>query len=479
MASRDLREWLKKVEEVGELKKIDGAHWDEEIGALMFLARNKQTDYPAVLFDNIKDYPKGYRVVTAMFSSRKRMSLTAYCQQGGSDLELVDMLRRKMRDNEPIPPKVVQGGPVLENIQNGKDIDLFKFPVPKWYPHDRGRYIGTGHAIVTKDPEEGWINVGTYRTMICDKSTVVTMIEPGQHGRLHREKYFKKGKPMPAVIIPGGDPILHMIGSLDVAYGLSEYDYAGGLAGEPMEVIEGPATGLPIPANAEIAVEVEYLPDDLRDEGPIREFTATYSGGHFSLPAGKVLTVMHRNDPIICGRVTRGRTLESEGVNAWMIAKSASIWNQMEKAGVPGVRGVWCHPMGMCMWVVVSIKKMYRGHAKQVGLMATSVPAGNYYGRYVIVVDDDINPSSDYDVIWALSMRSDPVSSIDIIRNARAGMLDPAIRGAGRGLTSEAIIDATIPFDWSPEEKMRVQRAGTDSALAEKLKKRYGKALYE
>jgi 4-hydroxy-3-polyprenylbenzoate decarboxylase len=479
MSNRDLREWLEKAKEMGELKLINGANWDEEIGRLMLLARNKQTDSPAILFDNVTGYPKGYRVLTSMLSTKRRLSMTAHCSEGKSDLEFVDLLRRKMRDNKLVPPKVVQSGPLLQNVQRGKDIDLFKFPVPKWYPYDGGRYIGTGHAIVTRDPDDGWVNIGCYRTMVFDKNTVVTMIEPGQHGRLHREKYFTRGKPMPAVIIAGGDPILHMVGSMDVAYGVSEYDYIGGLAGAPMEVIEGPATGLPVPANAEVAIEVEYLPDEVRTEGPIREFTGTYSGGQMSLPAGRVLSVMHRNEPILCGRTARGRSLVSDGINSWMVQKSASLWNQLEMAGIPGIKGVWCHPMGTCMWVVVSLKQMYRGHVKQAGLMAATIQAGNYYGRYVIVVDEDINPTSDWEVIWALSMRSDPVKSIDIIRDTRAGMLDPAIIGEGRGLTSKAIIDATVPFHWSLEEKKAVQRSKDDPALIEKLKQKYGQTLYE
>ena len=479
MSSRDLREWLKRVEEIGELKNIDGANWDEEIGMLMHFARNKHTDRPAILFDKIKGYPRGYRVLTSMLGTRRRLSATAYCPEGKSDLELVDLLRRKMRDNRPMSPKVVKTGPVLENVQKGKDIDLLKFPVPKWYPHDSGRYIGTGHAIVTRDPDENWVNLGTYRTAVSDKHTVITHIEPGQHGRLHREKYFARGKPMPAVIIAGGDPIVHLVAQMDVPYGVGEYDYAGGLVGKPLEVIEGPATGLPIPANAEIAVEVEYVADDLRAEGPIREFTGTYAGGRRPQPAGRVLTVMHRNDPILCGRTTRGKGPVSDGINSWMIVKSASIWNQLEMAGVPGIKGVWSHPMGTCMWIVVSISQMYLGHAKQVGAMTATIPAGNYYGRYVIVTDEDINPASDSDVIWALCMRSDPVRSIDVIRNARAGMLDPAIIGEGRGLTSIAIIDATIPFQWSLEDKRAIQRAKDGQVLTEKLKRKYGEALYE
>jgi len=116
-------------------------------------------------------------------------------------------------------------------------------------------------VIITRDPDDGWVNVGCYRVMVYDCNTLGMNISPGKHGRMHRAKYFEKGKPCPVVACFGVDPLLHMIATRPEPYGKCEFDAVGGIKGEPVEVIEGEITGLPIPAYAEIAVDAEILPD--------------------------------------------------------------------------------------------------------------------------------------------------------------------------------------------------------------------------
>ena len=479
---KDLRDWLQKVEEMGELKKFDGVDWNQELGLIMFLARTKDTDAPVVLFDNIKGYPEGYRVLVNRTNSRGRLAMVCRVKTPETDVELVDRLRHKIRDIKLTPPRVVKDGTVLQNVLKGDDIDLFKFPTPMFSPEDGGRYIGTGLAIVTRDPDDGWINLGAYRTMISDKNTVLTLIEPGQHAELHRKKYFERGKPMPAVIICGGDPLLHVLASWQLPYGKGEYDYAGGIMGRPVEVIEGPTTGLPIPADAEIAIEVEYLPDEVRDEGPFAEWTFCYGSGARPEPAGRVTCVLHRDDPILFGKFGAGKSRRGGAGDRLVynaITKAASIWNELEAAGVPDVKGVWCHPVGMHNWIVVSIKQRYAGHSKQAGLIAAACAGGNYYGRFVIVVDDDIDPSFDWDVIWAMQMRSDPERSIQIVKGLRTGKLDTAFVPEERQVNSKAIIDATTPFEWSPENRALQQQARSDKAARRQVIDRWGSALFE
>ncbi len=479
MSYKDLRDWLRKVEEMEELKRLDGIDWDEEIGLIRFLARTKKTDAPAVLFDNIKGYPRGYRILTGAPSSKRRLLMTAHAREATTNMEIVDSLREKMKNNKPIPPKVVKTGPVLENVQKGKDIDLFKFPVPKWHKYDAGRYIGTFNCVVTRDPDEGWVNLGTYRSMIYDKNTILNFMDPGQHGRIHRDKYFARGQAMPVVFLFGCDPILPLMGGTEAPWGVSEYDYAGGLKGEPIEVIEGEYTGLPIPAAAEIAIEAEALPDEAKVEGPFAEFTGHYGSAPRPEPVIKVKSVMHRNDPILLGLLGAGlspKGLTSDRVNHLSMIKSANIWNQLEEAGIPDIKGVWVHPAGFYMWVVVSIKQRYPGHAKQVAMMASACVAGDYYGRYVIVVDEDIDPSYDFGVIWALGNRSNPERSLDIVREMRGGLLDVGVPPGERGLTSKALINACIPYD-QLETFPRVARF--DPELRKKVIDKYGDALFE
>jgi 4-hydroxy-3-polyprenylbenzoate decarboxylase len=360
---------------------------------------------------------------------------------------------------------VVKKGPILENVLSGKDVDLLKFPVPFMHELDGGRYIGTGCLVVTRDPEEGWVNLGTYRGMVHDRSSMGLYISPGKHGRIHRQKYFDQGKPCPVVICVGQDPVLFMVSGNEVDYGVSEYDYAGGLKGIPIEVIEGKATGLPFPAHAEIVIEGFMHPQDVMKEGPFGEWTGYYASSTRPEPVVRVENIYHRNNPILC--CARPGRPPSDYSLAKCFVKAALIWDQVEKAGVPDVRGVWCHEAGGGRLLnIISIKQRYPGHAKQAALVASQVHAGAYLGRYVIVVDEDIDPTSTFDVLWALTTRSDPVESIDILRRCWSGPLDPRIQPGKKGFNSRAIIDACRPFEWmkdfppvaesSPELKKKV-----------------------
>ena len=463
---KDLRDWLEIVDGLGELKKIDRADWNLEMGTLAELvARESKGPVPAILFDRIKDYPKGYQVLFAQNASFKRMALNLGLPLDLAGLDLVHAFRQKLAGHKPIPHKVVKSGPILENVLSGKDVDLLKFPVPFMHELDGGRYIGTACLVVTKDPEEGWVNLGTYRGMVHDKSSMGLYISPGKHGRIQRQKYFDQGKPCPVVISVGQDPVLFMVSGNEVDYGISEYDYAGGLKGSPIEVIEGKATGLPFPASGEIVIEGFMHPEDVMKEGPFGEWTGYYASSTRPEPVVRVQNIYHRNNPILC--CARPGRPPSDYSLAKCFVKAALIWDQVEKAGVPDVKGVWCHEAGGGRLLnIISIKQRYPGHARQAALVASQVHAGAYLGRYVIVVDEDIDPTNTFDVLWALTTRSDPVESIDILRRCWSGPLDPRIQPGKKGFNSRAIIDACRPFEWmkdfppvaesSPELKKKV-----------------------
>ncbi|HWP35295.1 MAG TPA: UbiD family decarboxylase, partial [Thermodesulfobacteriota bacterium] len=440
--------WLVRVEELGELKRIEGAHWKLEMGAITeLLARRGPTPPPAVLFDKVPGYPPGFRTIFCLTGSIKRMALTLGLPIVQSGIELVRAYRDRLRTLTPIPPKVVSDGPILENVDEGDRVNLLKFPVPLHHEQDGGRYIGTACIVMTRDPDEGWVNLGTYRGMVHDEKTVGVYISPGKHGRIHRQKYFERGKPCPVAVCVGQDPLLFLAAGNEVPYGMSELDYAGGFKGRPIEVIEGRYTGLPIPAHAEIAYEGFMYPGEGKDEGPFGEWTGYYASGERSEPFIRVQAVYYRNDPILtCARPSRPPSDYSFSKG---IVKSALIWDELEKIGIPNVKGVWCHEAGGGrLFNVVSIKQAYPGHARQAALAAAQTHAGAYLGRYVIVVDDDIDPSNTFDVIWAIATRSDPAESIDIIRRAWSGPLDPRIRPGQKGFNSRAIIDACRPYEW-------------------------------
>lgn len=446
---RDLREFIEEVEKMGELRTITGAHWDLEIGRITTLLCQKQ-DAPVVLFDQIPEYSKGYRVLVNAVGSRRTLALCLGLPYSQSDMESLKAWREKLKTLKGIPPKVVTDGPVLENVFEGKDVNLWKFPVPKWNKLDGGRFIGTGSITILRDPDEGWVNLGTYRVMVHDESKAGFFIAPGRHGHIIREKYFARGQTCKVAVSLGQEPQLFLVSSMDIPYGMPEYDFAGGLKGEPIEVIESGYSGLPIPAQAEIVIEGEARLGETLEEGPFGEWPGYYGSGSRQEPVINVKRVMHRNDPIMLG-VPPGKPPWSTN-RVTSFNRSAAIWGELEAAGVPDIRGVWCHPAAAGrMFIIISIKQRYPGHARQAGLVASSCHAGGNVGRYTIVVDEDIDPTNTDDLLWALSSRSDPAGDIEILRRCWSTPLDPLVRKGAPSLNTRAVIDACRPYEWLDE----------------------------
>lgn len=442
----DLRSWLDKVDQLGELRCVDGATWQEDIGLITEVVGHTRGS-PAVLCDKIPGHEPGYRVLINPFHSYKRIATTLGLPPDADIWTALRMWRERLINSKPVAPVEVASGPITENVLVDDQVDVLKFPTPLWHEADGGRYIGTASGDITRDPDTGQINIGTYRVMVHDKNRVGFYISPGKHGRIHREKYFAKGEPCPLVVVTGMNPLLYMASCTEVPPTLSEYEWAGGLRGEPMEFIKGRVTGLPIPADAEIALEGYAYPNEKLLEGPFGEWTGYYASASREEPVLHVKALYHRNNPIIVGSPPNRPPDEQSHYRAF--TRSALMWEEIEKAGVPDVTGVWCHEAGGSrLFVAVSIKQRYYGHSRQAMHIAAMCHTGAYLGRYVVVVDEDIDVTDLEQVIWAMCTRSDPERSIDFIKRAWSGPLDSAIRPEEKGFNSRALIDATRPWEW-------------------------------
>lgn len=381
MGYRDLREWLNQVESFGELRTIEGADWDLEIGAITEMARKESKVAPCILFDAIHDYPKGYRLAVGLLNSIKRVALTTRMPLDLPPMEFVKAWRQRVREMKPIPPREVKDGPFMENIWEEKDVDILRFPTPRYNIGDGGRYIGTGHITISRDPEEGWVNIGTYRIMIHDEKSLGLYISPGRHGRIQMEKYFAQNRAFPVAVAIGYDPVIFMASAFEVPYGVSEYDFAGGLRGEPLEVVRLERCGLPVPATAEVVIEGECLPLERKAEGPFGEWTGYYASSVRDEPVLRVHRVYFRSDPIMTGAPPSRPPTEATFYKSFW--RSAMIWEELERAGVPDVVGVWCPPEGNTrLFTVVSIRQRYPGHARQARSHRVSVSCGGLSGPF-------------------------------------------------------------------------------------------------
>jgi len=227
----------------------------------------------------------------------------------------------------------------------------------------------------------------------------------------------------------------------------SEYDYYGGINGAPIELFKSDVTGLPLPARAEIILEGFVYPDETFAEGPFGEFTGYYARPGGATPYVRVEKVRFRNNPTLtCALMADGPANEC-GL-FWAALRSAAIWSDLLKLGIPGIQGVWSIPEAAGWGItVVSIKQMYAGHAPQVMALAAQCTGGAYFGKYVIVVDDDIDPSNVGQVLWAMATRSRPAQSIDILRETWSTFLDPSLNPPEiRPWGSKALINACMDY---------------------------------
>ncbi|MEJ3744416.1 UbiD family decarboxylase [Actinomycetes bacterium KLBMP 9797] len=444
-----LRTFISAVEEFGELSRVPGASWDLEIGAIAELSYRAPRPL-ALLFSDIPGYPTG-RVLTGSTGSARRLGHALRLGADLDDAALVEALRGKPTEwaagAARYPVRPVDDAPLLANEVPGDQVDLLAFPVPRWHAHDGGRYIGTGCFVVTSDPETGVHNGGCYRMEVQDEGRSATIAAvPGKHGAQDIARWFAREGRAPVTVSFGHDPLLLIVGGTEVPRGVSELAYAGAVLGERVPVVYGPDTGLPIPAGSELAIEGWLRPDLTREEGPFGEWTGYYSGKRRPDLAMEITRLYHRDDPILLG-APPGRPPHDYSYMR-TVMKSAMIHDELVATGVPGVTGAWAHEAGGGrLFIAVAIEQRHAGHARQVGYLAAQLPAAAYMNRYVVVVDDDIDPANLEQVVWAMSTRTDPAQDIEILKRSWGSKLDPMLPEGAPLHNSRAVIDACRPWE--------------------------------
>lgn len=442
---KDLREFIAEVEKLGALRRVEGADPRFEIGGITEVAAG-QPDCPAILFDNIKGFARGFRIFTNATTNVQRAALALGLDPTLRPLDALKAWMEKRKTLQPHPPITVAHAAFLENKFTGADVDLARLPAPVWHRHDGGPFIGSGSIVIMRDPEGGWINASIYRIQVHGRNKVTVQFDHlGRHGAIIAKKYWDQGKPCPLAVVHGEDPALFIAGFEYLPGGQSEYEFAGAIKGAPIELIAGPQTGLPLPAHAEIIFEGQLLPmsETTLPEGPFGEFTGYYAADARPGPVMEVTAVYHRNDPILLG----SPPMKPPRFHFGLPFRAATIWQNLEAGGVTDVVGAWQHVSQLM--TVVALRQRYDGHAKRAALVAA---AHSYMARIIVVVDDDVDPSNLADVMWAVATRCEPSEGIDIVRNAWSSALDPRISAddKGRGVTShsKAIIEACRPFAW-------------------------------
>lgn len=453
--TEDLRSALDKLRAAGELAEVRGeVHWDRELGTVTREVLRRKG--PALLFSNITGYSQPDarcgRLATSMLASYRRMALLIGFDEQPEHRQLIDHVLRK--NSERVEPVLLGDGEVQHTVVTGDDVDLEELPVPRWHHLDGGRYINTFGAVITKDPDDGSVNVGVYRGMIAGRNKIAVLLMPSQHWGLHWAKHLKHGRPMQVACVYGWHPIMDFLAGSPIPKGVCEYDVMGAYLGAPVPLVRCRTVDLEVPASAEIVVEGTIDPDPMSYllEGPFGEFTGYISDVPSPRPVITVSAVTHRQNPIFRGTL-EGSLPGASGENSHMssIQRAAIAWQLLNTLGVPGIRDVYVHPVTNGTTIVVQINKVNEGHAKWVATALWSSNAALFRYKNVIVVDEDIDPS-DYSAIdWAIAYRVRPgTDDLVTFPGTFGSPLDPStpledrsVADLGAGLWNRLLIDAT------------------------------------
>ena len=290
--STSLRSFIETLSNAGRLVRVrETTHWRFDLGRI---TRENKTP---LLFENIAEYP-GQRVFTNGLRDIGLIGLAFGLEGRISREDLIAEVRQRVA--KPVSPRVVETGPVLENILQGSGINLLSLPVPHWNEKDCGRYLGTWHINVTKDPETGARNVGVYRMQLLGPNQATVSTAPESHLAQHVARAERDGRALPMAVAIGVSEAVIVAAAAAYPYGMDEYELAGGLQQKALELIRCQTVNLEVPAHAEIVIEGLIQPGVRVQDGPYFDYTGTTdtNPGAFLFEATRIV---FRNDPIFRG----------------------------------------------------------------------------------------------------------------------------------------------------------------------------------
>ena len=418
---QDLRGYLELLESVGLLKRVKAqVDLKHEIGAIC--ARSIDRRGPALLFENIKGY-HGMPLVCNILSTTEQLAVAF-----GTDPDEDQIYARIVHGMENrVKSLIRQGGPCKEEIIKGDAIDVYKFPTPYWHELDGGQYIGTTAGCITRDPDTGILNMGSYRVMIKDTDRLATNIRgphpiggrkaaswssPGDMGAAeHIMRNEAKGVATPIALALGMDTLLTLASGSSVPpdqHGHTEFEAAGAWRGSPTELVQCETSDLLVPAHAEIIIEGEIVPKARTPEGPHGESTGFY-GDNPEAFVIKVKCITHRREPMSYGLICRvledyPRTLLRSGSFQTLLVR---------KSGLTNIRQAYLPEVGRLGMVVISAEIRDAEEPKRIMKAAWE----NGGARWIIVVDEDCDVRNWNDVMWRVC--SAAVVERDVIEGPR------------------------------------------------------------
>jgi 2,5-furandicarboxylate decarboxylase 1 len=439
-----MRTWIAELEAAGELIRIDKLVDPlTQMGSLLYQSREK-----ALLFEKL---PHGWRSL-GQAPANVRHAAIAF---GATEETVIPLLAEKLGTR--IPPVMVATGPVKEVKLKQGEFDLTQLPVHVAGLRDGGPVIGSG-LVVTKDPDTGQRNLSFHRLQIKGPSKSGILLYP-RHTWKNYLKYQARNEPMPVAIFIGHHPLYYVAAATTAAYGVDEFEIAGGFLGEAVRLVKCETVDLEVPADAEIVLEGHIPPHYREEEGPFSEFQDYYVTGTGKNPVVEYQYMTRRHDAIF-KNLQNGS--EMEGCTFHKIPMSATIFRRLKDVGgganlhnvmvLPGVFAV-----------VVQMTQRYYGEAKN--LMLAALSSEYHHPKIAIAVDADVDIFNHTELMWALATRVNPEKDVVIIPGTHNHAMDASLPELGAPGTplwqrsgSKMLIDATIPPPADAEARAAFER---------------------
>lgn len=440
--TKDLRTYLKQLEEAGEIIKIDKeVDPRDNLAGLAWQGENKLGK--ATFFNKLKGYP-GWQAVSYAEASRKRLSLAV----GTTPREFIPFMNEFLKKG-PTKKQLVDNGPVKEVIKVGDAIDLNEIPIHVMSNMDAGPYMGGAMAII-KDPDTGIQNVSLHRHQLKGKNKLGVLMHPGRHMDMIYKKYEDIKEAMPIALAIGHHAIYYLTTCWTFPYGVDEFEMAGTFLGEAVRTVKCETVDLEVPADAEVIIEGYVPPFEREEEGPFAEHTGYARAGAGKNPYIIVTAITRRKEPIYYA-LQGGKPIASSQILDGL-PMEVVLFNRIKDIGgyvdIKDVNAIPC--AGGSHIIVAQITPKIQGEAKDVGMAILSSPY--IHPKIAIIVDDDVDIHDEKEIIWSLSTRVNPERDIFIVNGGHGHHLDasltlitpdhvhPQIRRA-----SKMCIDATKP----------------------------------
>lgn len=457
-----LRAYLAGLDAADELNRIEtGVSWNLEASAITMLSNNRDDRIP--VFESVSESEVSARLVGDPYrGSRDRpwdkmaraLGLPADLGADAYYETIIDRLR------SPIEPTTVDpaSAPCRDVVRRGADADLFALPWPYIHAADGGRYSNL-HLMVAPDADSAWTDWSSHRAMIQDGDRASVLLLAGeQTPNLFYYRYERRNEPMPVAIAVGVEPAAQFTASMWIPTGSDEADFAGGLKGEPIELVECATNDLEVPASAELVIEGRILPGERLDEGPFGDYFGYMHGPRRSMPVLEVDAITHRENPLIPFCV------EGSGVGYSLNTTSTTEVACIGPDATLGLRAAGYQVEKVVPWrftprtaYVISTDVPHPGYLHELTNFIFTT-WGMLHVDFFIFVDSDVDPLSTREVLEALALHADPDADfhqfgVEAMPKVPLNIYQTpeekgdAETGTSRSKTAKAYIDATAGDD--------------------------------